>query len=67
MDDYKKQMRKRDVYDWPCCTKGARRGLADEDFNAWLAMLPDDDWDDEFERGTPIRWDSEKGWVLGNY
>jgi len=35
-------------------------------FNHWLAMLPDDDFSEAFERATPVRWDEKtQTWVEG--
>ncbi len=28
-------------------------------FNEWLAMLPDDDFSEDYENATPIVWDKE--------
>jgi hypothetical protein len=37
--------------------------LANEGFTTWFNLLPDDDWNTDFERATPIRWDPQNGWV----
>ena len=35
------------------------RAIANEGYNQWLAMLPDDDWSEEYARAIPIHWDEK--------
>lgn len=36
--------------------------IANEGFNEWLSMLPEDDWGEgAFDDWIPVRWDEELG------
>ena len=40
------------------------RHLANAGYNAWLAMLPEDDWSAEYARAIPVKWDPvRKAWL----
>jgi len=34
--------------------------IVNDGFNAWLASLPDDNWDKEYERAIPVRWEDNQ-------
>jgi len=38
-------------------------GIPNEGFSTWFNSLPDDDWSADFESATPIRWDTQRGWI----